>query len=627
MANLLAKYGAPVTQPVAVAPPPAEYPPLPFLAADGVGDSEDLRRILAIPRRTIPDWQKDAERLSAGLRIDTSLSGCKCTTKFRRACCKNLRPVQASTLGEIARHHGLLGPIGVGHGKSLLDLLAPMVIPDCKVAVLLVPANLKQKLLTLDVPFYGQHWKLPNVSGGQWIVPGRPTLYVFSYEEFSRESCTTLLTKLRPDTIILDEAHYLKNPKATRTTRFLRFMRENPQARLMAWSGTLTSRSVKDYAHLARGALRNNSPLPHHWPVLDEWSAVLDGDPFLARTPGNLVHLCRPGERIRDGFQRRLLDTPGVVRSNDAEGCQASLLIQERPFKASTLVQEQLQALEATWERPDGEAFAEAMQVATCERQLACGFYYKWRFPRKEPHPLIKEWLRVRKEWHKEVREKLKHPAPHMDSPLLVTKAAIRWFDGYVHIDDAGVRHEVKPKTRNGPRPVWASEYWQEWKAIRDSVQPETEAVWFDESLVEDAAMWLEKAPGLAWYEFDTVGQKLAGKGFSLLGPGKAGNLAANSLTGKERCVVSIAAHGTGKDLQVHNRNLVLNPPSGGAIWEQLVGRTHRPGQLADEVTVDVYRHTPAFRDAIESARKLADYIESTLGTTQKLVSRATWGF
>jgi hypothetical protein len=62
------------------------------------------------------------------------------------------------------------GPIGVGHGKTLLDLLTPMVVP-CRVAVLLLPSKLKKQLLESDWHFYGQHWKLPNLAGSRWQHP------------------------------------------------------------------------------------------------------------------------------------------------------------------------------------------------------------------------------------------------------------------------------------------------------------------------------------------------------------------------------------------------------------------------------------------------------------------------
>jgi hypothetical protein len=91
--------------------------------------------------------------------------------------------------------------------------------------------------------------------------------------------------------------------------------------------------------------------------------------------------------------------------------------------------------------------------------------------------------------------------------------------------------------------------------------------------------------------------------------------------------VLSIAAHGTGKNLQWTNRNLVCTPPTGGDIWEQLIGRTHRQGQTADEVFVDVYQHTAAVVEGFAKARSSAVYSESTMGQRQRLAIANLVGF
>jgi len=84
---------------------------------------------------------------------------------------------------------------------------------------------------------------------------------------------------------------------------------------------------------------------------------------------------------------------------------------------------------------------------------------------------------------------------------------------------------------------------------------------------------------------------------------------------------MSIRAHGVGKNLQHGwSTQIVLEPPSSGTVWEQLLGRTHRPGQEADTVSFYVYQHTEAFRRAVVQAREDAAYIQDTTGSRQKLV-------
>lgn len=628
-----------------------------------VGDSEDLRRILALPRRPKPSdgeisaWAAELKSLF-GLVVKPKPDGspgCECRSRFNRPCCDQLKPVQAWALAEGATVGGILGPIGVGHGKTLLDLLMPMVVHKAfglKTTLLLLPPNLKRQFLDVDWHYYGQHWQLPNRTGrdgGRWLVPGRPTLHVVAFSELSGSRATDLLQRLQPDCVVVDEAHSVRNRNAARTKRFLRYFQKPPahvgvngKPLLFCWSGTLTSRSIRDYAHLSDHSLGQGSPVPRHWAALEQWASALDPSESPA-PPGRLAELGLP---LRDGFQRRLVESAGVISSGDTASCQASLVISERSLPSRKdaingvplVVTEALKALEATWQRPDGEELVDALTKARTARELSCGFYYRWRWPRGEPVAVIEEWLRVRKEWHKELREKLKKGGAHMDSPLLVTKAAIRWEEGYWHVErdrnDVELRRvRVEPRTRGGPLPTWQSEWWSRWREVRETAKPETEAVWLSDFLVEDSLAWLAEGPGLLWYEFDGFARRLHQRSRErnlrvvLAGPGDDGNARVLALDGSEPVVASIRAHGTGKNLQQFARNLVANPPSDGATWEQLIGRTFRQGQAADEVTFDVYQHTEAFRSAVSRARDLSEYIEGTFGTNQKLVSIATWTF
>lgn len=579
----------------------------------------------------------EAVRIGAALKAELGLPNvmCACKSKYRRECCSSLRPVQIQALHELRTVGGLLGPIGVGHGKTLIDLLAAMVVPGVKQAALLLPPNLKTQLLEADWHYYGQHWKLPNLAGGRWHHPDRPLLHVIAYSELSGAKNTDLLSRLKPDLIILDEAHHVANPESARGKRYLRFLHAH-KPKQAAQSGTLVKRELRDYAHISAASLGDGAPTPHSYPVIENWSKALDPNAWVG-VQSDIHRLRQPGEDVMTAWRRRLISTPGVVSSGDLDSCQASLLISERPLELPPSVQAPYKNLidPSGWQRPDGEELYEALQVATCARQLACGFFYRWRWPRGEPLEVRQRWLDVRKEWHRELREKLKHSKEHMDSPLLLWNAAERWFDGYVVIerDSEGrekSRKEIAPKTKSGPKPVWESEWFLEWRKVKDTAQPETEAVWIDDFMLKDAQAWLEAHAGLCWYEFSAFGDELVRRNrgaFVHAGPGEEGNQKVLKLGGKERCVISIRAHGTGKNLQMFSRNLVAQPPGSGDAWEQMLGRTHRSGQEADEVTVEVYRHTTEFKEAVESARRLAEYIQGTFGGTQKLCSKARWGF
>jgi hypothetical protein len=562
---------------------------------------------------------------------------------------RTLMPIQAWALNEAHITGGMVAPIGVGHGKTGVDILVALVM-GVRTAALLVPAQLRAQLTEYDYPMWAVHWNVPNLNGSRYFVPGKCTLHVLSYNELSGAKNSSILSQIDPDLIIADEAHNLRATTAARTKRFLRHFHdsENPSkealakgrkpksVKLVALSGTLTSRSIKDYAHLSQLALGKGSPLPLHYPTVVEWASAVDKEPvedpfdFDAPELGAMAKIAMPGETARQAYMRRLRATQGVVSSSEG-ALGTSLVIAERkapPIPES--VRKALINVERLAERPDGEIFTEQLQVAACLREIAAGFFYRWRFPRNEPDAVKETWLKVRKEYRKEVREKLKSNREHMDSPLLLHKAAERWHKGYVHLarDDKGTvlkREVFQPHVRNGPMPSWDSEHWPKWQEVKDTVQPEPDCQWLDSYLAEDAAAWLvaqdkEGRPGIVWYEHASFGASVA----RLSGaPNYGGGAEASSRILQERAtrgiVASRQAHGTGKNLQSFSIALSANVPSDPVAWEQKLGRLHRPGQTADQVDWLVYLHTPRYVEALLSAQDGARYIQNTLGTMQKL--------
>ena len=284
----------------------------------------------------------------------------------------------------------------------------------------------------------------------------------------------------------------------------------------------------------------------------------------------------------------------------------SSLVISERdPGKVPAEVEETLHGVRTAWIRPDGEELIDAMSVAKCARQVACGFYYRWIFPKGEPQPLILEWFARRKDWRSELRRKLEARQEGLDSELLCTRAAQRYLMGY-----------------EGPEHTWESSFYASWAEIADKVQPETETVWIDDFLVQDAIAWGKKHKGVIWYEHNAIGQAVAKAGGIPMFGGGADAAAALRATKSGPVVVSVTAHGTGFDGLQDNfaEQLVICPPGNGAAWEQLLGRLHRQRQTADEVTTYVYRHTEEMRNSLDKALKAARYIQNTMQNDQKLL-------
>lgn len=586
-------------------PAPIIIPPIVGKGRAPVGWSNDLARVLAIPWREAPTGEALAAivaLMNARLR---RADDAPCACDPARGCILSLRPIQAFALFEASVAGGMLAPVGVGHGKTGIGILAPMVFPAVRKAVLVVPSGLVDQLVSVDYPAWSQHFVVPTLAGSRYLYPGRPILRVIPYAILQRPGSTDLLKREDPDLIIWDEAHRLKNPRAATTLRALQFHRRKPAAKHLFMSGTFTQTSIRNWTHLAPLALGDRAPVPLHPPTVSEWATAVDPSPNPA-PPGQLARLqSNSREPLEVAFRRRVHATLGVVHSGDTMSCQASILLHPLRPEVPSDVTAALSGLRSKWQRPDGEELVDALSVGACASELASGFFFRWRFPHGEKRELIEEWLEVRAAWHKELREKIKRGAEHLDSPWYCLQAALRYYAGY-----------------SGPLPKWKAETWPAWREIRAKVQPETETVWVSDFLVRDAIEWGRANVGIIWYSHVPFGEALAkASGFSFYGPGKRAAESIAREKGDHTIIASIESHGEGRNLQQFRSQLVANVPAGAKVWEQLLGRTHRLGQRADEVECAVYQHTTDLRRALDSAITYARWIEAVENTPQRLVA------
>lgn len=581
---------------------------------DAVKHSEDLDRILALPRRPRPTDAQQAEiaqRMTTLLRRDNPK--CRCAELGSR-CITHLLPVQGWYLLE-AMAGGALGHVSAGAGKTLLGFLLPMVVPNVKRAVLLVQPDLLSQTLH-DFEVYGQHFKLPNLAGqktGPFHVD-RPVLDVLSYSKLSAKSCTSWFSSHKPDLVIADEAQNLSNSKGVRGDRFLRYFMDAPYpVRLCAHSGSLTVDGLDDYSHLSALALLEGSPLPIDPGVVESWATALD--PYREGNrppapPGALLQLCEPGEHVRSGFRRRLVETLGVITTLDA-AIPTKLVIRQRPAPSiPSKVQEALEQIRGG-ERPDGEELVEDVERKVAARQAAYGFYYYWRFPRGEPEDLIKQWYAARKAWGRALRDRLEARSEGMDSPQLLTEAADR-FDF---------------KTACG-LPSWDCPARAPWREIQPRVVPVPAFEWIDDFMARDAAQWGKENVGIIYYAHTAFGRRVAEiGGFPLYAGGAEASEGILEEKGDRTVVASIKAHGTGKNLQKFRRGLLANSPSNNGQLEQVLARIHRQGQQADSVSFDFYNHTAEVQDGWEKALSEASYKWQTTGSRERVLfaDRVGW--
>lgn len=613
-----------------------------------VADSEELRRIIDLPRR--PEVAADSERARALVELMSKRFGrvnksCECQARWKRACITTLRPIQAIFLYEVGLCGGGVGAIGTGFGKTLLDILLPLAMKEtrgCETALVLIPPTLVDQFIS-DYELYSQHFRVPSlvVHGRSYVqlVEGAPTLHVVAYSRLSGEKATTLLGEIRPDFVIADEFQNIANPDAVRTSRVLRYFDEHEETtRAVIMSGSLSDDSIKDYAHGAAMALKRLSPLPRgdKGPeVVEDWARALDacGPGDWPAPPGALLRLCNPGEHVQTGFHRRLVETAGFIATQepsiDAELCIDERRAPEMPDE----IAEALRKLRDTWKRPDDEELVDALSVARCARELAVGIYNYWFYPRLDrmgrPDPKgtpqdpikILEWFDARKEWRCEMREVLRERREHLDSPLLVTRAAMRY-----HGDEA--YDEPDRLARGlGPLPIFKSRCWPRWRDKKNSIVYETKTRRLHEYLATDAAEWAHENRGIVWYRNPAFGEwvaELSGLPFY----GARGLQLKNSKgaiveDGTRSIIASSESYGTGFDgLQfLFDDQLVCQPMSSSVKWEQLLGRTFRIGQRAKVIRAWVYRHTPELADAVDDALARAEYVQRTLGSPQKLLS------
>jgi len=484
----------------------------------------------------------------------------------------------------------------VGFGKTAISLLAPLAL-DSANAVLIVPTQLKKKTIYEMHEVYGKHFDVPF-----------DIITVLTYEEISLAKNANLLFDIKPDLIVCDEVHKLRHRSAARTKRFLRFMKDHPQTRFVALSGTITSKSLNDYAHLIELSLRKFSPLPRNYREVQEWAGALDVDPVMPMLPGALKRFCAEGEDVRAGFRRRLVETPGVVSSTSEMG-DATLTMVELDLEVPPQVRSLMVESRKKWSLA-GDEFDSIFALYRSLRQLACGFYYKWIWPNGV---VDHEWLTLRSNWHKAVRAKLAQSRPGLDSVMLCANAAER------------ARKSLFQPVGDGPQ--WSCPEWDAWIEVKDRPEPPKETVWLDDFLLldtiqraEDASEGKDGLPTIIWYEHVAVGERLGElTGWSVYGAGGDAN---EALRKKEKVIIcSMKTQSEGKNLQEHfGYNIFTSFPSSAAVFEQAIGRTHRPGQPRDEVVGLWYGHTDECKASMESVIKEATYKRDTMGSPQRIL-------
>ena len=179
------------------------------------------------------------------------------------------------------------------------------------------------------------------------------------------------------------------------------------------------------------------------------------------------------------------------------------------------------------------------------------------------------EWLNARREWAKACREVLSQ-SRHLDTELQV-KLAVK--SGEVNIPQLKDWEEIEPTFTVNPKPIW-----------------------HDTSALDFCQDWMKKKAGLVWCEHVFFARELSKRsGVPYYGEGGLTDdgrdildMESSNLAGKVPLILSVGANSTGRNLQAWSENLITTGIGSGKRLEQLIGRTHRSMQKADEVNVDI---------------------------------------
>lgn len=556
-------------------------------------------------------------------------------------------------------------------------------VSQCDKSVLFVPSQVYEQLTKNDIPWARKRvgLRVPfHFMGGlsqdhrrRLAGSGKRGCYIMPYTLLSTTDAEALISGdmhepppnkrgiegIQPNLIILDEAHNVKNPKAARTERLRRFIRAR-RPKLCALSGTITSKSINDYHYQLAQALGVNCALPMSESLTASWSFVLDPEqPNQIRGAGSqsktgplrpLVDWARrnfPREEIPSGvpgfrkaFKLRLTSAPGVVATGDAD-IGVSLVVENRPvpeFKSAVGYSDMkkfMDEVEDLWRTPSGDEIQHGFHKWRYLYELTSGFYYKLRWPTLAELArtgLNEDEARVyldeaqhhhakQQKYHKLLRRWIEHRGyPRLDTPLLIGS----------NMAQHGAR-DVGPELY---------EQWREMKDLEFDGMPEriSEPVRICDYKLKHALTWaIEQQArkrgnrgGLIWYHHDEVGvwldELLRATDLDFMwcpseSHRKGMNNAILDPRNKDKIVVaSMGGHGTGKNLQFHENQLFIQWPRKADLAEQVLGRTHRNGQQADELLPAMMNTLDFDHQNLWACLIDALYIHQTTGSRQKLI-------
>lgn len=600
-----------------------------------------------------------------------------------------LFPEQVKAMMQYHAIGSLIAPVSVGGGKTLISVLTAndaFYLFGKRKILLIEPSHLIDQLRYRELPKYRRHisinvpfyWLAGETARRRKALAESQRLgcYVVSYSLLSREDGAEIMDAIAPDLVIGDEIHRIAsaNPSA-RGRRFKEIVKKF-QPNIVGLSGTITTKSPRDYHFLVTAALREYSFVPRPNYLADEWAKIIDTNannldqfasgerpqpgPYLKVvdwakkafpkdkvTTGTTKTKTTPYTKDLVGFRRahnkRMQTCPGVVCSNGADLVGSSLRIsnlhitkvEKESCPGWEALQEKVKQLTELWIAPNGDEIEYALHIWRYRYELeGIGGYNDLSWPTVEKlserrkitvreaeevlhrsqdqHNLHQEYARILRSW---IKGKAKSG---MDTPMLIGQEMYR----------------------NGAKNV-GSELFDAWTKERDAIFPEI--VEREKSfvrlcpfrinrLVKWGQAWHHDNPNqgaVVWFDNQGVGTWLrdafqeANLPHVLCRADDAGRT--NISDEAQRDLFSLAtfnAFSEGLNIQNKYSAAAYSQWTRSAkLAEQTIGRLHRPGQTEDEVNL-FYSICGEF-DHVNLAACLNDsaYIHQTVGKQKLMIA------
>lgn len=499
-----------------------------------------------------------------------------------------LNEPQIEMIHEVALSRGLAGLVGVGWGKSLASLLFANVTGSSR-PLIVVRSALRENLAR-------EHRK--------WCLHYHiPRFRVMTYEELSDKAKMRELGVYAPDLIVFDEAHRLKILTSARWLNFMDYLRSHPDTIIVFMSGTATTETTDDYAHLFQAALRERSPVPYPGELAAAaWrrsiGAVPEPEPFDHIHVKPLID-AYPSDgplykRGREALRQHLNRTAGVVLSHEAS-CRSAIVMRAiRNPEVPKLVVDLAEQVGLDRQDPDGQPIT-LQESDLIRRQLDYGFWYRKDWGGATAAQ-VDRWRLVVGKWNRLVTAYLKNPDPGVTSPSAL-EDAVR-AGSYPELDQA--LRDLDEVTGWYKRvPVWVWRGWLDAQLEWLKTRPEPSIFWYTSATALDPEFAAEGIP------FASRKPKI-------------------DVDRPQTLACSLWSVREGFNMQGWRIMRYGQTPRDAGVWQQSLARVHRLGQMADEIEVEVCLHTKPLRSRLRASMDAARYIQDTTGERQRLLL-ATW--